>query len=87
MMINNDWLTISETQLESALGKALGPNIDAADLFLQQIQDESWMLEDGIVKEGGFRENLFKKTMVPETLFYSFLSSIFNAYPIHLIKI
>lgn len=49
-----DWLTISETQLESALGKACGPHIDAADLYLQQTIEESWMLEDGIVKEGGF---------------------------------
>ena len=50
----NDWLSISETQLESALGKAFGPNIDAADLYLQQTQEESWVLEDSIVKEGGF---------------------------------
>lgn len=52
--MNQDWLSISETQLESALGKALGPSIDAADLYLQQSMDESWMLEDGIVKEGHF---------------------------------
>ncbi|OGT44139.1 MAG: metalloprotease TldD [Gammaproteobacteria bacterium RIFCSPHIGHO2_12_FULL_40_19] len=53
-MTMKDWLSISESQLESALGKALGPNIDSADLYLQQTQEESWMLEDGIVKEGGF---------------------------------
>lgn len=52
--MNHDWLSISETQLESALGKAFGPNIDAADLYLQQSMHESWSLEDGIVKEGGF---------------------------------
>jgi len=52
--MKNDWLAISETQLESALGKAFGPNIDAADLYLQQTEAESWVLEDGIVKEGGF---------------------------------
>jgi len=52
--MNKDWLSISETQLESALGKACGPNIDAADLYLQQSLEESWILEDGIVKEGGF---------------------------------
>ncbi|HLB56632.1 MAG TPA: metalloprotease TldD [Coxiellaceae bacterium] len=52
--MKTDWLTISETQLESALGKACGPHIDAADLYLQQTIEESWMLEDGIVKEGGF---------------------------------
>src|SRR3990167_690618 len=53
-MTMKDWLSISESQLESALGKALCPNIDSADLYLQQTQEESWMLEDGIVKEGGF---------------------------------
>ena len=54
-MIKNDWLsTINETQLESILGYACGPHIDAADLYLQQLQEESWTLEDGIVKEGGF---------------------------------
>lgn len=52
--MNHDWLSISETQLESALGKAFGPNVDAADLYLQQSMHESWSLEDGIVKEGGF---------------------------------
>src|SRR3990167_9747917 len=52
--MKTDWLTISETQLESALGKACGPYIDAADLYLQQSEEESWMLEDGIVKGGGF---------------------------------
>src|SRR3990167_394744 len=50
----NDWLSIDETQLESALGRAFGPNIDSADLYLQQTQEESWSLEDAIVKEGGF---------------------------------
>ncbi|TCP97646.1 TldD protein [Cricetibacter osteomyelitidis] len=29
-------------------------NIDYADLYFQLSQDESWMLEDGIIKEGGF---------------------------------
>lgn len=52
--MKNDWLAIDEKQLESALGNAMGPHIDAADLYLQQSEEESWMLEDGIVKEGGF---------------------------------
>ena len=29
-------------------------NIDYADLYFQLSQDESWVLEDGIIKEGGF---------------------------------
>ena len=53
----NDWLSINETQLESALGTAFGPSIDSADLYLQQTQNENWALEDGIVKEGGFSIN------------------------------
>ncbi len=52
--MKNDWLSLTETQLESALGKAFGPTIDAADLYLQQSEEESWVLEDGIVKEGSF---------------------------------
>jgi TldD protein len=50
----SNWLSLDESQLASALGMAFGPNIDAADLFLQQTQEESWMLEDGIVKGGNF---------------------------------
>ncbi len=29
-------------------------NVDYADLYFQLSQDESWVLEDGIIKEGGF---------------------------------
>ncbi len=29
-------------------------NIDYADLYFQLSQDENWVLEDGIIKEGGF---------------------------------
>ena len=32
-------------------------NIDYADLYFQLSQDESWVLEDGIIKEGGFHIN------------------------------
>lgn len=45
---------LDEQQLETALGKAVGPTIDAADLYLQHTQSENWFLEEGIVKEGGF---------------------------------
>ncbi len=30
----------------------MGPSIDAADLYFQHSRSESWVLEDGIVKEG-----------------------------------
>ncbi len=47
-------VNLTETQLESVLGKSLGPHIDAADLYLQHVQAESWFLEESIVKEGAF---------------------------------
>lgn len=40
--------------LQSVLGELAGPGIDAADLYFQGQISETWALEDGIVKEGGF---------------------------------
>lgn len=40
--------------LSGFLGELAGPGIDAADLYFQSQVTESWVLEDGIVKEGGF---------------------------------
>jgi len=45
---------VDKHQLEKVLGKAMGPSIDAADIYLQSSQEETWFLEDGIVKEGTF---------------------------------
>lgn len=45
---------VDERQLEKVLGQALGPAVDSADVYLQSSQQESWFLEDGIVKEGDF---------------------------------
>jgi TldD protein len=39
-------------QLEHVLAGLAGPNVDAAELYFQFSRDESWALEDGIVKEG-----------------------------------
>ena len=39
-------------QLPAILGELAGPGIDAADLYFQSQVSESWVLEDGIVKEG-----------------------------------
>lgn len=52
--MKNDWLAIDENQIEGVLGNVVGPHIDAADIYFQQSEEESWMLEDSIVKEGGF---------------------------------
>ena len=41
-------------QLPAILGDLAGPGIDAADLYFQSQVSESWVLEDGIVKEGSF---------------------------------
>ncbi len=43
---------IGESDLERVLGQLLGPAVDSADLYFQLSRHESWMLEDGIVKEG-----------------------------------
>ena len=40
--------------LPVVLHQLAGPGIDAADLYFQSMISESWLLEDGIVKEGGF---------------------------------
>ncbi|TWI55383.1 TldD protein [Pseudomonas duriflava] len=40
--------------LPTVLHQLAGPGIDAADLYFQSMVSESWLLEDGIVKEGGF---------------------------------
>ncbi|QAX81862.1 metalloprotease TldD [Candidatus Pseudomonas adelgestsugas] len=40
--------------LQTVLGDLSGPDIDAADLYFQGQISESWILEDGIVKEGSF---------------------------------
>jgi TldD protein len=45
---------LDESQIETVLGQLLGTNIDSADIYLQDSQEESWFLEDGIVKEGEF---------------------------------
>ena len=42
---------LSTDQLERVLAKALGKGIDSADLYLQSSIEESWCLEDGIVKD------------------------------------
>ncbi|GIZ11611.1 metalloprotease TldD [Pseudomonas sp. NCCP-436] len=40
--------------LGAVLAEVAGPGIDAADLYFQSQVSETWVLEDGIVKEGSF---------------------------------
>ena len=43
---------LDEGHIERALGLVRASAIDAADVYFQFARDESWSLEDGIVKEG-----------------------------------
>ena len=45
---------LSLEQLPVLLVELAGPGVDAGDLYFQSQISESWMLEDGIVKEGSF---------------------------------
>ncbi|KRW57478.1 metalloprotease TldD [Pseudomonas sp. TTU2014-080ASC] len=45
---------LSIEQLPGVLSELAGPGIDAADLYFQSQVSETWVLEDGIVKEGSF---------------------------------
>ena len=45
---------LSLEHLPGILGDLAGPGIDAADLYFQTQVSETWVLEDGIVKEGSF---------------------------------
>ncbi|MCS3904549.1 TldD protein [Methylohalomonas lacus] len=43
---------LDDRGIEQTLGRVMGPNIDAADLYFEYSRSESWVLEDGIVKDG-----------------------------------
>src|SRR5579862_2369425 len=43
---------LSSGDLDRVFSQLMGPSIDAADLYFQHSRSESWMLEDGIVKDG-----------------------------------
>jgi TldD protein len=43
---------LDDGRIERAMGVVLGSAVDAADLYFQLSREESWALEDGIVKEG-----------------------------------
>lgn len=45
---------ITDTNLEKILGNIMGHQVDAADLYFQSARHESWVLEAGIIKEGGY---------------------------------
>ena len=43
---------LGEGDLDRMLGELTGQGVDAADLYFQSSRLESWVLEDGIIKEG-----------------------------------
>jgi len=45
---------IDDTILSKTLTSMMGRQVDFADLYFQSSQHESWMLEDGIVKDGSY---------------------------------
>lgn len=45
---------LTEQDLNQSLDQLMGAGIDAADLYFQNSQQESWVLEDSIVRDGQF---------------------------------
>ena len=45
---------LGETELQATLGQLMDRRLDLADMYFQATRFESWVLEDGIVKEGSF---------------------------------
>src|SRR5262245_24446576 len=43
---------LDEDRIASVLGTVMGYSVDYADLYFQLSREESWALEDGIVKDG-----------------------------------
>ena len=43
---------LAATDLDRVFSQLMGPSIDAADLYFQHSRSESWLLEEGIVKDG-----------------------------------
>ena len=43
-----------EADLERALALTMTGGVDYADLYFQQSRHENWLLEDGIIKDGGY---------------------------------
>jgi TldD protein len=43
---------LDDSRLDAALSQVMSSSVDAADLYFQLAREESWALEDGIVKEG-----------------------------------
>ncbi len=55
--VNQQLLTpagLTMANLEETLAMTMSPGVDYADLYFQQSRQESWVLEDGIIKDGAY---------------------------------
>lgn len=43
---------LDQSRLELVLGDLMGPAVDSGDLYFQSVRNESWVLEDGLVRSG-----------------------------------
>jgi len=43
---------LDQGRLELVLGDLMGPAVDSGDLYFQSVRNESWVLEDGLVRSG-----------------------------------
>jgi TldD protein len=43
---------LDEDRVAGVLGEVMGHAVDYADVYFQAVREESWSLEDGIVKDG-----------------------------------
>jgi len=63
---------IADHDLERALGALMRGTVDNADLYFQVSRQESWTLEDGIVKEGAhsIEQGVGVRAMAGETTLF-----------------
>ena len=45
---------LDEDRIAHVLGNVMGHSVDYADLYFQLVREESWSLEDSIVKDGSY---------------------------------
>lgn len=45
---------LQSQDIEKVLSSAMRPGIDFADLYFQRAQSENWLMDDGIIKDGGY---------------------------------
>ncbi|MBT8420867.1 MAG: metalloprotease TldD [Gammaproteobacteria bacterium] len=45
---------LGEPEIQATLDRLLGHSIDTADIYFQSTRSESWMLEDGLIKEASY---------------------------------